>query len=284
MTGKISGSAKGTMQESELKHSVDFILQVYYLVIGFEVNGGQETFFCRKTTVSRGREKLEDEECIHDIDKGDYGHAFFYTADSAGKVISFFSFGPTGFFPDKVSDPQNPSRKDYAKSRPSTASYRITELTKMFRFIISKELAEKIAVEVDRFATSNHSYAVWKNSTCASEARSVLEKAGVNTPHGSSKIKSPLGLMGKSSSFNTYNFVNPYMWYKQLEEKYGKPIIFIAPYLNVRYRYLNTGMYYKYADKYILDDQYHWTRKRGDDDPLFCFPFASSGIRIHGKF
>lgn len=44
MTGKISGSAKGTMQESKLKHSVDFILQVYYLVIGFEVNGGQETF------------------------------------------------------------------------------------------------------------------------------------------------------------------------------------------------------------------------------------------------
>lgn len=45
MTGKISGSAKGTMQESKLKHSVDFILQVYYLVIGFEVNGGKETFF-----------------------------------------------------------------------------------------------------------------------------------------------------------------------------------------------------------------------------------------------
>ena len=55
MTGKISGAAKGTMQESRLKHSVDVISQVYYLVIGFEVNGGQETFFVERKKYQGGK-------------------------------------------------------------------------------------------------------------------------------------------------------------------------------------------------------------------------------------
>lgn len=97
MTGKISGAAKGTMQESRLKHSVDVISQVYYLVIGFEVNGGREAFFCGKEKISRGQDVLETTMCVHDLVKGDYGHAFFYTSDNSGRVINFFSFGPAGF-------------------------------------------------------------------------------------------------------------------------------------------------------------------------------------------
>jgi hypothetical protein len=283
MTGKISGTAKGTMQESRLKHSVDVISQVYYLVIGFEVNGGPETFFCGKTKISRGQDVLETTACVHDIAKGDYGHAFFYTSDNSGRVINFFSFGPAGFFPDKVSDPQNPSRKDYAESRPSTASYRITELTKMFRFVISKEITEQISLQIGKFIAEKRPYAVWKNSTCASEARSVLSKAGVKTPNGSSKVNAPfLGTIGQSSNFDWYNFVNPYMWYRQMEEKYGKPIEFIAPRPNVIYIFIDKEKYFE-SDRILLE-KYKWKLKKGDDDPLYRFPRASSGVRIHGKF
>ena len=226
---------------------------------------------------------METTACVHDIDKGDYGHAFFYTSDNSGRVINFFSFGPAGFFPDKVSDPQNPSRKDYAESRPSTASYRITELTKMFRFVISKEITEQISLQIGKFIAEKRPYAVWKNSTCASEARSILSKAGVKTPNGSSKVNAPfLGTIGKSSNFDWYNFVNPYMWYRQMEEKYGKPIEFIAPRPNIIYIFIDKEKYFE-SDKILLE-KYKWKLKKGDDDPLYRFPRASSGVRIHGKF
>ena len=285
MTGKISGTAKGTMQESRLKHSVDVISQVYYLVIGFEVNGGKETFFCGKVKISRGQDVLETTTCVHDIDKGDYGHTFFYTSDNSGRVINFFSFGPAGFFPDKVSDPQNPSRKDYAESRPSTASYRITELTKMFRFVISKEMTEQISLQIGKFIAEKRPYAVWKNSTCASEARSVLSKAGVKTPNGSSKVNAPfLGTIGQSSNFDWYNFVNPYMWYRQMEEKYGYPIEFLSPKAGVDYN--RKELYFERRGNVneSLRKEYIWILKKGDKDPLIYFRKAASPVVLHGKF
>ena len=151
----------------------------------------------------------------------------------------------------------------------------------MFRFVISKEMTEQISLQIGKFIAEKRPYAVWKNSTCASEARSVLSKAGVKTPNGSSQVNAPfLGTIGQSSNFDWYNFVNPYMWYRQMEEKYGYPIEFLSPKAGVNY---NRKELYFESDKILLE-KYKWKLKKGDDDPLYRFPRASSGVRIHGKF
>ncbi|SUA36681.1 Uncharacterised protein [Neisseria zoodegmatis] len=278
-----NNASQGTMQHTEKKHSVDVVSKTYYLVIGFEVNGGKETFSCNKIKITRGRDVLEDTVCVHDIANGDYGHAFFYVADNGGKVMTFFSFGPTGFFSNKISGQPTPA--DYAESRPSTTAYKITELSQMFRFVIDKDKANRIVEEADKFTRENHSYAVWKNSTCASEARSVLDKAGIKTPSGSSKVNAPfIGKIGGSSAFDYYGFVNPYMWYQQLQQKYGKAIGFISPTARVFYHRIRSDEYFDPKRENLLKDEYQWKLTQGSDDPLYRFPKASSGVKIHGKF
>ncbi len=143
----------------------------------------------------------------------DYGHAFFYVTKN-NIVDVFFSFGPKGLaVQGKITD-------EYSGARPGNTSYRITEITRLFRLKIREEMAVKVKKNADIFtakvnAGAEHYYA-FMNDTCAETARDILNEGGVSTPSGSGPVKG----VGSDGITAIGSFVNPYKWYFDFSEKY----------------------------------------------------------------
>ncbi len=160
-----------------------------YVVIGFEVN--QPGAFTQDKA-------LFMKHWVHHLNV-DYGHGFFYVVDEHGKVVRFFSFGPAG--PGKIGwfnsgDPKAAPIKDgSSSSRPGTPDYPISEATRLFRIMLTKDKYEKLIRETDkeraRIISGKHKYTAWVNDTCAESARDVLSAAGIATPSGAGFISAP---------------------------------------------------------------------------------------------
>jgi len=168
----------------------------YILTVGFEVN------YPKAFT-----------DGIQDLSI-DYGHAFFYVTKN-DKVEIFFSFGPKGLaVPGKYTD-------EYSGERPGNTNYSITEITRLFRLIISEEMAIKVKKNSDMFtakvnAGTEYFYA-FMNDTCAETARDILSKSGISTPPGSGPVKG----VDHDRITTRGSFVNPYKWHFDFSEQYG---------------------------------------------------------------
>lgn len=197
----------------------------YYLFIGFEVNH-MDTAFENNT------------QSLDMANGGDYGHAFFYTTKD-NIVDTFFSFGPSGAAaPNKAEAAIGIDRA--SGRRPGTTSYRISEVSRLFRFKITEKQAEDIKREADAFTAKVRSgeekYTAYMNDTCAETAKDILDAAGIDTPNGQGFVRSgndtadfwfgPLEVKGQRVPFSGTYFVTPYSWYTQMEEKYGSPFLY----------------------------------------------------------
>jgi hypothetical protein len=174
-----------------------------YVVLGFEVNDPsalteEKVFFSRRL--------------VHNLDV-DYGHGFFYVVDDLkGKVVKFFSFGPSGqgkvgWF-NSGNTTAAPIKNGYADSRPGTPDYIIKEDTKLFRIMLTPDqfsnLLHETDKERDRIITGKQKYTAWINDTCAEAARDILLASGITTPSGTGVIRQPPVMVFA---------VSPYIWY-----------------------------------------------------------------------
>lgn len=186
-------------------------LDVFYLVIGFEVNSADA--FKNNT---------------HDI-AIDYGHMFYYLVQNT-KIIQSFSFGPDGagkvgwfdkgFSKGKQIYTVGAVKKDGQKnSRPGTADYMITEKVKSFKIPISRKQAgalnentTKARVEIYK---GQLTYSAIVNDTCAETAKEILDDSDIETPNGLSWIKH-----SNIADIPIAYAVNPYRWHKDFKAKY----------------------------------------------------------------
>ncbi|PAT63288.1 hypothetical protein CIK80_12210 [Psychrobacter sp. JB193] len=200
---------------------VQVISNQYYLVVGFEVNHIATAF--RNNTQNLNV---------------DYGHAFFFTVKN-GKIITVYSFGPKGV--------ATPTKRELAAGidefsgrRPATTSYPITELSRLYKFRISKKQLIAIKKQADQFKkkviSGDEKYTAYMNDTCAEAAKDVLDDANIDTPSGKGYITTPIGtanflfepsyINGQKVPLTGAMFVNPYSWYDQFKKKYGQPFLY----------------------------------------------------------
>jgi len=209
----------------------------------------------------------------------DYGHAFIYVTKN-DIVMSSFSFGP-------AKSPE--SMTEAFGNRPGNTLYKIGEVTKLFRFKISKEQAEKVRENIAQFtqkvASQQIHYAPYKNDTCAASAKEILDQSNIETPSGKSYASyevlegvieerdtdqnSKIGRMQaksvnavrKTQFLTPIPIVTPYEWYHELLQQYSspEPIIFE-----------NTGLSSDTSDQdwtpYTLEKR--WVAIVGKHDPL----------------
>lgn len=179
-----------------------------YVVVGFEVND-PAAFTEDKVFFSK--------HWVHHLNI-DYGHGFFYVVDDHnGKVVKFFSFGPAGlgkvgwFNSGKTT--AAPIKNGAADSRQGTPDYHISEATKLFRIMLTKDQYEKLIQETDkereRIISGKQQYTAWVNDTCAEAARDVLTAAGIVTPSGTGWINMPPAWVYA---------VTPYKWHYNFKE------------------------------------------------------------------
>ncbi|WP_201634480.1 hypothetical protein [Psychrobacter immobilis] len=202
-------------------NQVQVISNQYYLVVGFEVNHIATAF--RNNTQNLNV---------------DYGHAFFFTVKN-GKIITVYSFGPKGA--------ATPTKRELAAGidefsgrRPATINYPITEVSRLYKFRISKKQLIAIKKQADQFKkkviSGEEKYTAYMNDTCAEAAKDVLDDANIDTPSGKGYITTPSGtanflfepsyIDGRKVPFTGAMFVNPYSWYDQFRTKYGQPFLY----------------------------------------------------------
>lgn len=194
----------------------------------------------------------------------DYGHAFFYITKN-DKVITFFSFGPAGL----DNDP-GWGKDEYTGVRPATISYKVSELARAYRLKLSKEQAESVVANVAVFSkdveTGEEHYTAAYNDTCAETARDILSSSDIDTPSGSGPI---IGT-GLDAASSLGSFVNPYKWYEDFKDKYGKPIPCKGP----------GGNDATNKADFMLKEKWEWILNINDEEPLKITQM--DGI-IHGE-
>lgn len=226
---------------------VQVISNQYYLVVGFEVNYIATAF--RNNTQNLN---------------ADYGHAFFFTVKN-GKIITVYSFGPKGA--------ATPTKQELAAGidefsgrRPATTSYPITEVSRLYKFRISKKQLIAIKKQADQFKKKvilgDEKYTAYMNDTCAEAAKDILDDASIDTPSGKGYVTTPSGatnflfepvyIDGWKVPGSGTMFVNPYSWYDQFKKKYGQPFL-----------YKNTGV--DLVDPIYLQDE--WKPTEGTTAP-----------------
>jgi len=216
----------------------------YILTIGFEVNN--EKAYTRQFTLPTPVElATKDKDYFSHNNQNlseDYGHAFVYVTKN-DIVMSSFSFGPA----------ENPSKQNMSGfgNRPGDTLYPVSEVTKLFRFKISKEQADKVKENVTQFTQKVESqqihYAPYKNDTCAASAKEILDQSNIDTPSGKSyasyevlggviderdpnqdsktsrmQAKS-VNAVRKTQFATPVVIVTPYEWYHELLQQYSSP-------------------------------------------------------------
>ncbi|WP_263772917.1 hypothetical protein [Propionivibrio soli] len=211
---KKAGDSVTSPLENETRKEV-FVQSNYGLTIGFEVNYPEYFKDDIQQIGGPGYPPPND---------GDYGHAFFYLTKN-GVVTCFFSFGPAGGGEEKrVSVPfTDIQTKDlnpipmHARARPGDASYRISEPVTAFRLRLTQAQEESIRKEAERvrkkIESGEQKYTAWINDTCAETARDIIKKTLPDIPDGSGQIR-------VNGTLSRVHLVNPYMWHKNMNEKY----------------------------------------------------------------
>jgi len=111
----------------------------------------------------------------------------------------------------------------YVNKRPATIYYKITEVAKIFKLEITEtqfnKLQSAISKKSEKVENGSQSYHVLMNDTCAEEAEDILDDIIQDLPNGKGYVE----IDGKIPPFKV---VNPYMWFKQLYESYGKYYVY----------------------------------------------------------
>ena len=200
---------------------VQVISNQYYLVVGFEVNHIATAF--RNNTQNLNI---------------DYGHAFFFTVQN-GKILTVYSFGPLGAATPTKAE-LRAGIDEYSGKRPGTTDHPITEVSRLYKFKISKIQAIDIKKHADQFRkkvkSGDEKYTAYMNDTCAEAAKDVLDDANIDTPSGKGYVTTPSGatnflfepsyIDGWKVPATGVMFVNPYSWYDQFKKKYGQPFLY----------------------------------------------------------
>ena len=205
------GSSSTSPVEQSARKIVE--LDVFYLVIGFEVNRA-DAF----------------KHNIHDL-AIDYGHAFYYLVKNL-KIVQSFSFGPHGLgkvgWLDKGRSKGKQIytvgaiKKDGVKnSRPGTADYEITEKVKSFKIPITRKQAEALIQNTVKARAEIYSgkltYSAIVNDTCAETAKEILEDSNIDTPSGFGWIKH-----SNITDIPIAYAVNPYKWHRDFKTSYDE--------------------------------------------------------------
>lgn len=189
----------------------------------------------------------------------DFGHAFFYMTKN-NVVTDFFSFGPT-----KTVAPDG-EKSDSLKRRIGMVNFPIKEISRVFRFTLTKEQIERIRAEIESFSHKVDSkkifFDVLTNNTCAKVAQILLTRADISTPDSVSHVKS-----SEQTDYNwftqTFDFANPYKWYNSFLTQFGDPVACIGPAGPDALDDTKPAEYY-----YILSDS--WILTPDSDDPLMA--------------
>ena len=194
--GSQSRKPAATVSTAKNQPVTTVTMEYYQLIIGFEVNYPKA--FVNGTQ-------------ILDID---YGHAFFYLTKN-GIVKKFFSFGPrTG----------GKKNKTYAH-RLGNSLYAISEMTRLFKFSLSKQEFDVIAKETDKISAEINSgrqkYTAMVNDTCAETARDIIVKGFKSVPEGTG----PVDAVGWAPNISA---VNPYKWHHNMVSAGLKQNVLIA--------------------------------------------------------
>lgn len=225
---------------------VQVISNQYYLVVGFEVNHIATAF--RNNTQNLNI---------------DYGHAFFFTVQN-GKILTVHSFGPDGDATPTVAE-LKAGIDEYSGKRPGRTDYPINQVSRLYKFKISKTQAINIKKHADQFRkkvnSGDEKYTAYMNDTCAEAAKDILDDANIDTPSGKGYVTTPSGatnflfeplyINGWKVPASGTMFVNPYSWHDQFKKKYGAAALYT--YYGVR-----TGSIY-------LEKE--WQLKEGDNVP-----------------
>lgn len=133
---------------------------------------------------------------------------------------TFFSFGPSGEGKIKMKPGNAEQPKVYAdgaaNGRPSTGSYEITEVVRIFRFEITEDEFNKIIAGTNKVLMkieNGKPYRAITNDTCAEEAQDILDDVLPWLPDGK-------GYIEKDGIIFPFKMVGPYAWAKQLYDKY----------------------------------------------------------------
>lgn len=200
----------------------DVVLDQFHLLIGFEINQ-VETAFVKKN-ISAFSKKIDFVQILSGEDEngepiGDYGHAFFYLTKNQ-IVETFFSFGPSGEGKIKMKPGNTEQPKFYAdgaaNSRPSTGSYAITEVVRIFRFEITEDEFNKIIAGTNKVLMkieNGKPYRAITNDTCAEEAQDILDNVLNWLPDGK-------GYIENNGTIFPFKMVSPYAWAKQFYDQY----------------------------------------------------------------
>lgn len=248
----------------EGKPSSDVIADKFHLLIGFEINNVESAFVKKK--VGLLKQKTDFVQILSGYNEsnepiGDYGHAFFYTTQNE-IVEDFFSFGPAGDGNQKTKIDNSERNKiysdGYSNSRPSTSSYKISEVSRIFRFEINSSDFKEIGILIDKVLKKiekGKPYRALTNDTCAEEAEDILNNVIKYFPDGK-------GYVENDGIIFPFKVVNPYMWAKQFYDNY--PIAYVYP------EYPNKG---KGKEIFDLDgdEPYSvepWLLFKGQKDPL----------------
>ena len=222
-----------TPTDDKKRKEVVVKVDVYYVVVGFEVNK-PEAF--KANQIDLPLVEPITVTYTHDL-AVDYGHAFFYIVKN-DKISQIFSFGPEangkrGWF-GKGSDTDTSRNKHdggailkdgRANTRGGTPDYRITEIVNAFKIPLAAPigiaLETKTNVMRKKIVDLDQQYTAYMNDTCAETARDLLSSAGIDTPSGSSMVK-------KSNivNFPVAYAINPYMWHHNFvtSKKYAKSV------------------------------------------------------------
>jgi hypothetical protein len=202
---------------SEDKKRKEVQLQdIYYIVIGFEVN----------------KPAFADETLDLSVD---YGHAFFYLGRNNTIQLSF-SFGPDGIgkigWFDKGGHRESNVynigaliKDGAADARPGTADYGMDEAISAFKIPISAKQANDLTINTNdmrkKIRDRKQKFTAWVNDTCAETARDILNESGIETPSGSGWVK-----RSKTIDFPIAYAVNPYKWHYNFLQSGAKMIRF----------------------------------------------------------
>ena len=253
------------IKTQEGKPQSDIILDQFHLLVGFEINQ-VETAFVKKKITSFSK-KVDFVQILSGEDEngepiGDYGHAFFYLTKNE-IVETFFSFGPSGEGKIKMKPGNAEQPKVYAdgaaNGRPSTGSYEITEVVRIFRFEITEDEFNKIIAGTNKVLMkieNGKPYRAITNDTCAEEAQDILDDVLPWLPDGK-------GYIEKDGIIFPFKMVGPYAWAKQLYDKY-----------KTAYTYPEYPTKGKGADKFTSEGEYpysveQWSLYKGRIDPLY---------------
>lgn len=192
-------------------------LDVFYLVIGFEVNSADA--FKNNT---------------HDL-AIDYGHAFYYLVKNL-VIAQSFSFGPyelgkIGWFNKGAPEGKEIysigaiTKDGHKNSRPGTADHKIREKVKAFKIPLNRRQAEtpnnKTTEARIEIYNRTLTYSAIVNDTCAETAKEILDDSGIDTPSGSSWVKH-----SNIAEIPLAFAVNPYKWHRNFKTKYEEVIFY----------------------------------------------------------